>query len=198
MLAGVAIDNVVHVRPTESGQTLAVRVQSKKKAGDSKRKKVENIWKLKQRTDTDNRVLLIPKNAPASKIHWLLDEKESIPEVMIVWKRRDSIMTWVPVAGRQTTIQQRAERCVSMLSPVFSPKPRTGIKNESHGCSCAFGDLCKNLRKESTLPSCDPRLAKIPKALKVCHTGLVGAGHCHACTHTVSDIHMYAQAKGVW
>ena len=166
IIADVEIDNRVHVGPTASGQTLAVRELSKAKAGDSKRKKVEHIWKLKQRTDTDNRVLLIPKNAPASKVHWLLDEKESIPGVMMVWTRRGSVMKWLPVSGRRTTIQQRADRCVSLLSPMLSPIPPA--INESHGCNCAFGAKCKQLRVSSTLPSCDPRLATKPRPLKVC------------------------------
>ena len=166
-------NNIINVSQSTSNQILAVRVQTDDSNVPTNKKKGPQAWRLMQRPHS-KKLIIVPKSAPASRLHWLLDEANSRPHEIVTWHRAGAVMKWVPLPSnvRKTTVQQRADRRVSILTPVLSPKPRKRRRTKkicvSYGCQCALkGDVCKKLRLGSDLPSCDPRLAKRPSTNKV-------------------------------
>ena len=130
-------------------------------------------WKLTQtRGSTVPKIILVPTRAPRAKQNWTLDKEESAPGSRLTWRLADRVMTWIPTAStvRESTLQQRVERRVSILSPTLSPPPRKRGRSDSSqnkGCKCALGEACRRLRLKTKLPACQPRLAAYPKQSKV-------------------------------
>jgi len=155
---------VVRRSPTTNSHILAARA-------DKNGTETVMGWRIQERDGcAQKKILLVPTNAPRSKIHWILSEEST--EDTLIWTRAKKVMKWVtlPLTTRRSTFTQRATRLVSVLSPALSPPPlkkqRNSTKGENKGCCCRLGDVCKHLRlkvrEEGSLPKGEPRLCRYP------------------------------------
>ena len=84
--------NFVLVRP-RNGHVLAARVN---KHGSTRSTEKAVGWRMmKDKRRGVSRVVLIPTNAPRSKIFWVLDEASSNPGLSLTWRRANNEMLWV-------------------------------------------------------------------------------------------------------
>ena len=119
ILGDTSSENIVHIRPRESsGHILAARVGNR---ASEVSKKVKG-WRIMQRkVSGEVKVLLVSTSATRSKRHWYLDTGESICGQIIVWRRANKVMKWVPLPNtlRESTMCRKVDHEVSFLSPAL-------------------------------------------------------------------------------